>query len=1053
MQQSQINNIIENAWLGLGDISKLKLDNPLQRTAEDREHPGLPEMRLMRNKDYLAFTVKTLLDIDLIPLQAAVLEELWFRPFPIYIASRGQSKSFTLAMTALLKCALYENAKIVIVGAAFRQSKVIFEYMESMWRNAPILRSICDNNSGPRRDVDRCTFRVNSSTAIAIPIGCLGADTLITTENGIKTIKSACDENKDKTILSNGEFRQVGYFLKNGNHPVKKIRTKRGYEYVGTYNHKMKVVRDNQVVWCRTDELEIGDNILIDRKPQWYTPTFNCDLNQAYCLGAMIGDGSWVNKYYLEFINVDEDIIYRVNQCFDNLVSYDNLHYYIKGKDIVKEWLDYWDLPVCYTQDKCLPNTILSAPKEVVASCISGLMDTDGGIQVHTAKGGTTCRVSFYNTSYKLVQQLQYILLHFGIISTILHREIRYSCRTGNKCKLSYELHIFGYDNLKLFNNHIGFKLKRKQDLLDSYLNNAKRKHAINSEIIPIDKTLLADIAIKYKLGQIYSPSNIFARKNITLNYLTRFLKRCYKKCVPENELYVLKTLCNADIYYDKIVRIEDIEDADTYDINVPDNSEYRANGFFSHNTGEKIRGLRANVILADEFNCLSKSTLIETDDGLKRIQDLMSKQDFYVVNKDGKYEKPQNGIVTPPCDVYQIETINGDIIECSENHIVMTQNGWKKVTELSDNDYIQNKNYYKFPVKEDVLSNHSAYKLGQTYCFELLPNVILQSSRSVVHSFLAGFFNDKCHRVVKYRRLANEIQILLHKLEKNSKVSPHGDEWSIELLKQEYSSETLVKSVSVLTKQEVLYDFYLPETHSFYGNGFVQHNSIPPDIYETVIAGFAAVSADPVSNMKEAAKRKEMAKLGIWTKEAEADYHSRTGNQAILSGTAGFDFQHFHEYWKRYCAIIRSKGDKRKLAEILRVDEVPDNFNWKDYSVIRIPYEFIPEGFMDDKVVSRARATMNSAIYNCEYGCVFSTDSDGFFKRSLIERCVADEKNNITLPKSGPVEFDAQNYGKIIRGLFMAGQPTVRILRGVFRQDWPINMISTVFVLVRYVL
>jgi len=44
----------------------------------------------------------------------------------------------------------------------------------------------------------------------------------------------------------------------------------------------------------------------------------------------------------------------------------------------------------------------------------------------------------------------------------------------------------------------------------------------------------------------------------------------------------------------------------------------------------------------------------------------------------------------------------------------------------------------------------------------------------------------------------------------------------------------------------------------------------------------------------------------------------------------------------------------------------------------------------MDDKVVSRAKATGHSAMYLMEYGCIFVDDSDGFFKRTLIESCIA---------------------------------------------------------------
>ena len=171
--------IIEEAWLGLGDTSKIKINNPLgERTQEDKDFPGLREMRLMRDPRYLSFTADTLFNIDLLPDQDAILEEVWRRPFPMFVASRGFGKSFLLALYTMMRLALTPPAqsggagvKIVIVGAAFRQSKVIFEYMETIWRNSPILRSICDTNSGPRRDVDRCTMRINENWAIAIPIG------------------------------------------------------------------------------------------------------------------------------------------------------------------------------------------------------------------------------------------------------------------------------------------------------------------------------------------------------------------------------------------------------------------------------------------------------------------------------------------------------------------------------------------------------------------------------------------------------------------------------------------------------------------------------------------------------------------------------------------------------------------------------------------------------------------------------------------------------------------------------------------------------------------
>ena len=184
---------------------------------------------------------------------------------------------------------------------------------------------------------------------------------------------------------------------------------------------------------------------------------------------------------------------------------------------------------------------------------------------------------------------------------------------------------------------------------------------------------------------------------------------------------------------------------------------------------------------------------------------------------------------------------------------------------------------------------------------------------------------------------------------------------------------------------------------------------SISSDIYETVVAGFAAVSATPIQNVKKEAKKQAMIDSGIWNDELE-QLTQRLGNQAIITGTADYAFKHFAAYWRRYSEIINSCGDTHKLREIFG-GEIPDNFNWKDYSIIRIPYELIPRGFMDDKQVARAKATIHTGIYNMEYAACFTEDSDGFFKRSLIENCVTKESNPIIIG-GVPIVFDIKTKG-----------------------------------------
>lgn len=1171
---------VDNAWMGLGNINNIKLNNPiLHRTKEDIENPGLHLLKVMRNPDYLGFTCKTLLGWDLLPIQLVVLEEMWKRRFPMIIINRGGAKTTMLALYATLRCVLYNNIKVVGVGAAFRQSKLIFEKMEEIWNSSDILRSICDNKSAPRRETDRCTMRINDSQAVFIPIGCLSGDTLLTTDIGVRTLLEL-NNNTYKKVLSDKKYNNIGFFFDNGIKPVKKITTKCGYSYIGTNNHKMKIVRNNEIIWCRTDEMKVDDFIIIDKsQDKWFEPIFNCTEDEAYVLGAMIGDGSYVNKHRLQFTNIDKEIIDVVDSILGgHFKNKDGVHFYYNGKDKVKRWLDFWELEKTYTPNKKLPNTILSSSKKNIASCLSALYDTDGGIQVTEAKGGIACSISFFNTSKILVDQIRYLLLKFGIISSLDLRKPRFDKRTKNYSLPSYVIRISG-KYVKIFYKEIGFRLKRKQELLEYYIDEEKGRGSINSDFMPISKEFLYKICEKHSLGQHFTPSNIKIRKNIVREYLFGFINRCKEKKVEQELIDQLEIFIDDNLYFDPIKKIEDLEPIHTYDINVPENNTYNANGFISHNTGEKIRGLRANIILTDEMACLASTTLIQTNEGLIRIKDYLDGNDYSLVNIDNNFERPDTLFITPKIDVYKITTANGYSFKCSAIHQVLTSTGWKIAKDLSKDDFLEMSNNDYFPekyvyvdgkkidenaawlfgllvsegtltnqnyiditttdieMKNDILARFPDFKVYEfepytdnrgwkckrkyaikyhnnkyrkwlyncgldfSTCYtKKIPWTILKSPRSVIVAFLQGLFwgdgscfkfehRGKKHIGVSYystsEQLIEEIQVLLLKfnitstkfLRKKTKLTKNPN-WMLnmravnaiymyELLKlskweriidgdylkrkpfikkngNRYICQTnrnnknvhvgtfdteeeclaafdkywkearpsfRVKSIEILPEKEVLYDFHLPQTHTFLGNGFIQHNSVPPDIYETVVTGFAAVTGNPFQSVKEASRRKAMKDIGIWSEDLERQFVDKGGNQAIITGTAYYSFNHFYDYWRKYSAIVKSKGDKKVLSQLFG-GGVPENFNWRDYSVIRIPFELMPENFMDEQIVARSKATVHSSIFLMEFGSVFATDSDGFFKRSLIESCVVSDTKPIQLSKSGHVLFEASLRG-----------------------------------------
>jgi len=362
------------------------------------------------------------------------------------------------------------------------------------------------------------------------------------------------------------------------------------------------------------------------------------------------------------------------------------------------------------------------------------------------------------NISEKLVRQIQYILLHYGIVSTVKSR-----LRDESKnWKRVYELLITGQNAMK-FGEQIGFRLQRKQDILIAGMKNKITKIVIDDNI-PDVRIEMIRVMKTYKSSirdDTMNLSKLHSRKEITFDYARKFLNK-YKD-IEDGFIYKLKELVNPNIFYDKIVSIEDGE-SDTYDIEIPEGNEYCANGFLSHNS--KIRGLRANYAVVDEFASLSK------------------------------------------------------------------------------------------------------------------------------------------------------------------------------------------------------------------------------EIFEVVIRGFASVSSKPQERVKLLAEIQKYREIGRDDLATEMEKGLDFGNQVVISGTPDFVFNHFFEYWKKYKFFIESMGDHEKLRQMIG-SEVPENFNWKDYSIIRLPYDKLPRGFLDETQSAQSKATMDSATYNKEYLSIFPRDSSGFFKRSVIENCV----------------------------------------------------------------
>lgn len=197
------------------------------------------------------------------------------------------------------------------------------------------------------------------------------------------------------------------------------------------------------------------------------------------------------------------------------------------------------------------------------------------------------------------------------------------------------------------------------------------------------------------------------------------------------------------------------------------------------------------------------------------------------------------------------------------------------------------------------------------------------------------------------------------------------------------------------------------------------EYSMVPESILNVVVKGFGVVSRDPVTKVKENALIRLLKQKNMWDddiKQAVIDQNQM--NQIIYAGTAYYEFNHFFRDYMIWKAIIISRGDREKLLRkmgFLRERygyeyDVPESISWKDYAVIRLPFDVLPPGFMEQEYLDSLSASMNTSQYQMEYCTIFLKDSKGFYRRSLIKSVTTDIP--LQLPTGEEIQFHPSLIG-----------------------------------------
>lgn len=141
----------------------------------------------------------------------------------------------------------------------------------------------------------------------------------------------------------------------------------------------------------------------------------------------------------------------------------------------------------------------------------------------------------------------------------------------------------------------------------------------------------------------------------------------------------------------------------------------------------------------------------------------------------------------------------------------------------------------------------------------------------------------------------------------------------------------------------------------------------VPDKILDMVLRPMGATKLDPMKNVRKLEQQKKLIEAGLATAD---DFEEETVNKMVMTSSGFYKFNHMYRRMKSYWSKMEDKDSK--------------------YSVFQIPYTLLPEGFLDKENIAEAERVMSNHEFRMEYMAEMISDSEGFFKASLLEACTS---------------------------------------------------------------
>ena len=428
---------------------------------------------------------------------------------------------------------------------------------------------------------------------------CIVGNSLILTNKGLMEIKDvskyfSVDSKTNRVygaklptiVIKNpkDKVNSASHWYNLGRQETIKITLRQGFDIEGTPEHPIVVLNENGELEFRPlKELKENDFVAIKFNTQFFGSLKEVSPDKAYIMGLLTGDGNLSQGSRLGLTSTDTEIANSFRNYIHN--NYEEDFKIGLASDGITQTIASWKVKKdlynvgmngLLSYDKSIPDTILQAPKETVVAFLQGLFDTDGYFE--------RSNVGYSTISKKLADQIMMMLLNLGVIPS---RRIKAKFNEDHPNSV-YEIIISG-TSLEVFKREVGFRLSRKQKLLEDYLTNHRIGNT-NIDIFPyITDTIVNQWTklSKQKLSNSYFANlidKIRDRRRVSRKSLGKILDLFGKHKIKDTKVDYLRSLYSSNLLFSPIKKIEPGE-GEVYDFTVPKNHSFISNGFISHNT------------------------------------------------------------------------------------------------------------------------------------------------------------------------------------------------------------------------------------------------------------------------------------------------------------------------------------------------------------------------------------------------------------------------------------------------------------------------------------